>query len=193
MESTEQGRIVQVAATAFFVGLLVGFGACWYWLEHRSRPGLVEVGPTGRTPGSRVTVQSARPAGPVTHLTAYRNRVGESLLFSVTGATEGTIWGSDVYTDDSPLPVTAVHFGALQPGEKGLVRVTILPGAESYTGSTKNGVTSQSYQKWDGSYSLQRVTGPATEPVIELPAAAMELRVTQGALDLAAPTSAPAR
>src|SRR5262245_6520552 len=117
MENSEQNRIVPVAATAFFLGILVGFGACWYLISNRSAKGLVEISGTPATPRS-VTIQAARPAGPDMTMTSYRSRTGQALLFNVTGATQGTIWGTDIYTDDSPLPVTAVHFGALQPGEK---------------------------------------------------------------------------
>ena len=90
------------------------------------------------------------------NLTAYRpHPAGQSFYFTVTGSTEGTIWGSGVYTDDSPLAVAAVHAGVLAPGEKGIVRVTILPGQESYDGSTRNGVTSDSYGSWQGSYRVE--------------------------------------
>lgn len=90
-------------------------------------------------------------------LTAYRSLVGQVFDFEVRGATQGAIWGTDVYTDDSQLATAAVHTGILAPGETGVVRVTILPGRENYVGSTRHGITSHSYGQWVGSYMLQPV------------------------------------
>lgn len=90
-------------------------------------------------------------------LTAYRALVGQVFDFEVRGATQGAIWGTDVFTDDSPLAVAAVHSGILAPGEMGVVRVTILPGRQSYVGSTRHGITSNSYGEWVGSYTIQAV------------------------------------
>jgi beta-lactamase regulating signal transducer with metallopeptidase domain len=87
-------------------------------------------------------------------LTQFRNRGGQTLAFRVTGSTDGTVWGSDVYTDDSSLATAAVHAGLLEPGEEGIVRATILPGLPRYEGSTENGVTTRSYGPWEGSFRL---------------------------------------
>src|SRR5207248_5148333 len=36
-------------------------------------------------------------------LSLYHDKIGKSFHFRVTGAVAGTIWGTDVYTVDSPL------------------------------------------------------------------------------------------
>jgi beta-lactamase regulating signal transducer with metallopeptidase domain len=95
-------------------------------------------------------------------LTAYRDRVGETLAITVTGSTQGRVWGDGVYTDDSSLGTAAVHAGLLRPGETGTVRVTILPGEDRYTGSTRYGVTSADYGAWDGSYRLDGAANSST-------------------------------
>jgi hypothetical protein len=74
------------------------------------------------------------------------------LSFVVTGNIEGTVWGTDVYADDSDLAAAAVHAGVLKVGESGRVYVEMLPGQSAYTGSTRNGVTSEDYQSWLGSF-----------------------------------------
>ncbi len=51
------------------------------------------------------------------NLTAYRDRVGQTFYFDVTGATAGTVWGNVIYTDDSALAAAAVHAGVLAPGQ----------------------------------------------------------------------------
>jgi len=50
-----------------------------------------------------------------------------------------------------------VHAGILKPGERGAVKITALPGQESYRGETRNGVTSQPWESWGGSFKLERV------------------------------------
>ena len=75
----------------------------------------------------------------------YPDRSGKPLKFRVTGRTDGYIWGTDVYTADSPLATAAVHAGALKSGQTGDVKVRLVPGQPGYAGSTKNGVTSQDF------------------------------------------------
>lgn len=88
------------------------------------------------------------------NLIDYRGRDGEVIAFEVTGDAIGSVWGTDVYTDDSDLSAVAVHAGVLEDGETGTVMVEILPGEESYTGSTRNGVESWDYPEWSGSYAV---------------------------------------
>ena len=88
------------------------------------------------------------------NLTAHRGQDGTVLAFEVTGATDGSVWGDGTYTDDSRLAVAAVHAGALQPGQTGIVQVEIMPGQASYEGADRNGVSSGSYGSWYGSYRI---------------------------------------
>jgi len=88
------------------------------------------------------------------NLVDFRGQEGQTYYFSVTGSTQGSVWGTDVYTDDSSLAKACVHAGILASGETGLVLVTILPGMPAYTGSSRNGVTSNNYGNWYGSYSV---------------------------------------
>lgn len=121
----------------------------------RLTPGVVRLVPIGRP---SLSIPSDSAWTPVRDdsvgLTRYRDRVGETLAITVTGSTEGNVWGDGVYTDDSSLGAAAVHAGLLRPGETGTVRVTILPGQGRYTGSTRHGVTSTDYGSWEGSYRL---------------------------------------
>jgi len=105
-----------------------------------------------RALGIRPTIRASADPG---NLTAYRDKVGQSFYFDVTGSTEGTVWGNVIYTDDSALAAAAVHAGVLSPGQRGFVKVTILPGRDSYAGSDSNGVKSLPYEEWPGSYSVE--------------------------------------
>jgi hypothetical protein len=90
-------------------------------------------------------------------MTNFRGMTGKTFLFEVTGnATAGTVWGTDIYTDDSSIAAAAVHAGILKAGEKGAIKVTVLDGEQGYTGTTRNGVTTNNYGPWQGSYKLER-------------------------------------
>ena len=83
--------------------------------------------------------------------------VGASQLFEVTGDTDGTVWGTDVYTHDSDLSTVAVHAGVVQPGERGIVRVTFVDTLNvAFTGTDRNGVESHSYGPWPVGFRIAR-------------------------------------
>ncbi|HQR05346.1 MAG TPA: sigma-70 family RNA polymerase sigma factor [Gemmatales bacterium] len=86
----------------------------------------------------------------------FRGQTGKSIIFSVRGQTEGSVWGDGIYTDDSDLATAAVHAGLLQPGQTGLIKVTIMPGRETYTSATHHGVTSAGFQVFPGSMRVER-------------------------------------
>ncbi|MCQ2257711.1 MAG: hypothetical protein MJZ41_06940 [Bacteroidaceae bacterium] len=94
------------------------------------------------------------PQGP-TNLKEYRkSTLPNNGVYTVTGRTNGRIWGDGVYTDDSDLATVCVHAGILRAGETGVIQVTKKPGRSSYPSVTRNGVKSISYGAWDGSYSV---------------------------------------
>ncbi len=97
-------------------------------------------------------------------LTNYRGQVGKTLLFEVTGTTNRSIAGTDIYTDDSALSTAAVHSGVLSAGQTATVRVTILAGQQTYTGSTRHGVTSGQSTAFPGSFKVERVRSRGKRP-----------------------------
>ena len=82
---------------------------------------------------------------------------GTTYYFRVTGAADGSVWGTDVYTGDSALAVAAVHAGAVRAGEAAVVRVTVMPPLAQYPGCVRNGTTSQSYGRFGTAYRVDRV------------------------------------
>lgn len=88
-------------------------------------------------------------------LVGQRGNVGQTFLYEVTGSNANSAWGTDIYTDDSSLATAAVHAGVLANGQKGVVKVTILGGQESYASTMRNGVTSGSWGSWSGSYKVE--------------------------------------
>ncbi len=92
-------------------------------------------------------------------LISYRGQSGKVLHFEVVGSNSGSIYGSDIYTDDSDLSTAAVHAGLLKVGEKGVVKVTILQGQESHASSTRHGITSSAWSNYPGSYKVEPIPG----------------------------------
>jgi hypothetical protein len=104
--------------------------------------------PRGAAPKPRVM------ADPGT-LVGFRGQNGKSFLIEITGQNTGSVWGTGVYTDDSLLATAAVHAGIVKVGQKAIVKVTILPGEQQYTGSDRNGITSNNWDDWLGSYRIE--------------------------------------
>ncbi|MFO0807432.1 MAG: LCCL domain-containing protein [Gemmataceae bacterium] len=106
---------------------------------------------------------------------AWRGRLGEQFALEITGDTTGLVWGTDVYTDDSPIAAAAVHAGLVRAGERARITLTIVKPPSQFVGSSRNGVKSSSYGDWPSAYVLQRVTSapkviePISPPILQLP------------------------
>ena len=83
--------------------------------------------------------------------------IGATYYFRITGATEGQVWGTDVYTGDSMLAAAAVHAGAVKVGEQAIIKVTVLQPLTQYQGSARNGVTSNDFGRYGMAYKVARV------------------------------------
>lgn len=92
------------------------------------------------------------------NLTEFRGHNEVIYEFRVLGDLSGSVWGGadGIYTDDSDLSTAAVHAGELAPGERDVVKVTILPGRDIYIGSVQNGVVSGDYGTWYGSFQFEQ-------------------------------------
>jgi LCCL domain len=88
------------------------------------------------------------------NLVSFQGEVGKSFWFDITGDTDGNVWGSDVYTSDSSLATAAVHAGVVRPGERKVVRVTVVSPLARYQGSTRNGVTTAPFGPYPGAYRV---------------------------------------
>jgi hypothetical protein len=101
---------------------------------------------------------TAAPPGPDS-LTRLATKIGDTHLFTITGANRGIIWGTDVYTIDSNLAAAAVHAGALAAGETGVVKVTILESQAEHVGSLRHEIMSHRWPRYRMSFRIERV-GP---------------------------------
>lgn len=114
----------------------------------------------GAYAGSFVVVGARTTADQIswsTTATSLRGRNGQRFTFTCPagGSPSGSVWGTDVYTDDSSICTAAVHAGIIG-GSGGTVTIEIRPGATSYQPSARNGVTTRSYGGWSGSYVFVR-------------------------------------
>jgi len=83
--------------------------------------------------------------------------VGTTYYFRVTGVTEGQLWGTDIYSGDSTIGAAAVHAGLLKPAETGFLRVTVVTPPETFPGTTRNGVTSTEYGRYQHAWRLSAI------------------------------------
>lgn len=124
--------------------------------------------PWGSWVGSFVIVD-ATPASPGIgiggrgwHLSAaaFRAYVGARFAYECpANGTPGTVWGTDVYTDDSSVCTAAVHAGSITVANGGNVTIEMRPGQASYRGSARNGITSREYLTWPGSFVVVGAPG----------------------------------
>lgn len=83
--------------------------------------------------------------------------VGTTYYFRVTGVTDGQLWGTDVYSGDSTIGAAAVHCGLLATGETGFLRATVVSPPESFPGTTRHGVTSTEFGRYQYAYRLAAI------------------------------------
>jgi hypothetical protein len=85
----------------------------------------------------------------------HRGANGQVFLYVCPpNGTFGTIWGNVVYTDDSSVCTAAVHSGVIGREFGGQVRIVIRPGLASYPSVTRNGVRSEPWPAWEGSFTI---------------------------------------
>lgn len=94
-------------------------------------------------------------------------REGEPITFACPGnATPDllrarTIWGTDIYTADSPVCPAAMHMGLIST-DGGIVTIVLGGRLSSYRGTTRNGITTESYGHYSGgSFTFVRADGTA--------------------------------
>lgn len=120
-------------------------------------------GPAIEPPAEQAETQSAESAW-LRNAGAFRGRNGERTEFQCVGPfTEGKVWGTIVYTDDSAVCNAAVHAGLIDRSG-GPVTIEIRPGETAYTGSVAHGIESGDYGQWPGSFVFIGADGNPIEP-----------------------------
>jgi hypothetical protein len=93
----------------------------------------------------------------------FRPFVGAQFRYTCpAGGPIGTVWGTDVYTDDSSVCTAAVHAGRITVAAGGTVIIEMRDGQAEYTASTRNGIESRPYPAWGGSFVV--LGAPTQQP-----------------------------
>jgi hypothetical protein len=166
MNREENGVVKQVSLFGFAAALLV----------------FIAVGTQAVTPGmpelnreqnaANVLLAQAAATAPTPVLTPttpaynYRGQTGKQFTYSCPAGNSatGSIWGTDVYTDDSSVCSAGVHAGVITQAAGGSVTIEIRPGQSTYTSTTRNGVYSYAYGSWTGSFAVVNASASAPTP-----------------------------
>ena len=115
--------------------------------------------------GAAGTLATAQQATAQQSLPACPERLVDaaSILCSCTAeaTASGSVWGSDLYTDDSRLCAAARHAGAIG-AEGGAIWAFERPGLESSPAVTRNGVASSSWPAWRRSIAFRPAADAST-------------------------------
>jgi hypothetical protein len=98
------------------------------------------------------------PVGVHTHIGRRISYVCPAVTSAQIASVE--VWGTDIYSSDSPICIAAIHAGVLQAGRPGLVTIVVASGADTFTGSARNGVTTKDYGPNTTSYTFDRTGAP---------------------------------
>jgi hypothetical protein len=80
--------------------------------------------------------------------TVFWHRAAKGFQFTFECPFDGfraPVWGTDIYIEGSSICAAGVHAGVITLENGGYVTVEILPGEPFYQGSTRNGITSETF------------------------------------------------
>ena len=69
--------------------------------------------------------------------------------------TEHTVWGSDIYTQDSSICTAAVHAGIITLADGGIVTIEFRPGRLTYGSTVRNGIKTSTYGEYPHSFVVR--------------------------------------
>ena len=109
-----------------------------------SWPGSFQI--IGAEKGSDVAGVKMGGAGWTASASRFRGQIGVRYRYICPGgAINGTLYGSNTYTDDSSVCTAAVYGGLFTPATGGRVTIQIAAGQSSYRSATSNGITSRTF------------------------------------------------
>lgn len=109
------------------------------------------------------TVEPAIAAGSHLQADSWPGQAGRTITFQCGPLFElHTVYGTDVYTDDSYVCSAAVHRGIITQKTGGMVTIKLLQGHTSFVASSRNGVTSLPQESWKGQSYTFVATPPGT-------------------------------
>jgi hypothetical protein len=86
----------------------------------------------------------------------FSGATGRTYRFSCPAdGTAQSIWGSDVYTDDSSICTAAVHAGVITRAQGGVVTIEIRPGRSTYGSTLRHGIKSVNFGEYGRSFVVR--------------------------------------
>lgn len=148
-----------VLASALGVALLAGCGGDDDEAADTTTTAAVEESTTtaaggGSTPSSSDDADlEATDVEWTLNATQFRDQIGKRVAYDCPpGGEASSVWGTDVYTDDSSVCTAAVHAGLIDFTDGGRVVIEMVEAQDSYEGSENDDVISQDYGAWGGSF-----------------------------------------
>ncbi len=93
--------------------------------------------------------------GWATTASTHRGHNGERYSYLCpSGGTAATVWGTNVYTDDSSVCTAAAQVGEVTLANGGTVTIEMRPGQSSYASFTHNGIKTNAYGSYTGSFVI---------------------------------------
>jgi LCCL domain len=162
-----RGRVV-IAALSGLAVVFLALGGLWIVDRIREAGILADASTDSGTsdglvlpgialPGLPAPSMPAEPIGDPWSAHAIQHRGKNGQLFDYDcppNGTAGVIWGTMVYTDDSSVCTAAVHQGHITLEAGGTVWISIRPGLAAYAATTRNGITSEPWPEWEGSFVI---------------------------------------
>ena len=114
--------------------------------------------PTDRTNSDREESGDVTPIAWDTNAAGFKGEEGRTYRFRCpSDGTAGTIYGSDVYTDDSSICTAAAHAGIISIERGGRLEIEIRPGRSIYGSTTRHGIKSNTYGQWGRSFVVRQI------------------------------------
>jgi hypothetical protein len=86
----------------------------------------------------------------------FQGEAGKTYTFRCPGeGSAKSIYGSDIYTDDSSICTAAVHVGLITVERGGVVTIEIRPGRSNYGSTTRHGIKSINFGEYGRSFVVQ--------------------------------------
>ena len=122
--------------------------------SYKSLSGLGKIYLSDQIDTSKVFSTAIQLAAGTSDMTQFSTSdIGKVYKLTTTGASGGG-WGTDIYTSDSYIPAMAVHAGVLAIGQTKEIYIKVVEGLNSYTPSTRNGITTSDWGGWGLSYQF---------------------------------------
>jgi len=91
-----------------------------------------------------------------TSAAGFQGEKGKTFMFRCPAdGSAKTIYGSDIYTDDSSICTAAVHVGAIGLKRGGVVRIEIGAGRSTYGSTTRHGIKSNTFGEYGRSFVIR--------------------------------------